>query len=64
MRPLRQSVIEETTRHTLWLPGMLWNELVLHRQLAGEASMKSMLLRWIEAGLRREQQELEDDSEE
>jgi hypothetical protein len=60
-------VTEERTRHTLCLPGPLWNELVLHLEavaLRDEETMTAMLNRWIEAGLRREQQELESDSEE
>lgn len=52
---------------TIRMPGLLWNECVAHLQacsMSRDESMQSMLVRWIEAGLKREQQEFESDSEE
>jgi hypothetical protein len=44
------------------VPGSLWNEVIEHRRMTAigrRDTLSSMLIRWIEQGLMREQQEID-----
>lgn len=67
MNHLQQATDDSPVTKSIRVSGTLWNELVMHlgaTSVSRSDSMQAMLTRWIEAGLRREQQELEGDSEE
>ena len=59
LREVRQSGL---VMRAFRVPGSLWNEVIEHRRMTAidrRDTLSSMLIRWIEQGLKREQQEID-----